>query len=391
MEEQTNNQNKIFNIYLLGDIKTEKKKIFQEILQNEQSEITQPFEIQGESINMKILDDTPLENIFSDDNTTSQGILLFYNVTDAESYNQMKEIVSKILEMNKNDRSFDINIIYNTETKIFYVININEDNEDDDEIKGYIKEEVPEELKKKIDILLKYYQLRLKQTNKEEKSSIKEQNSFSQSSKKSGQNSLSNENSIIRKKMGLSSKIKDKYNDTIKYKLLSAQKEIDNLTIMNANKDNIIMIMQKFINNINNIICNGKINLNLENIDIKTFIKNLNQLEQKIISKLFKKKKSQSNKIPEDIIKDAKQNSIMKQKTEISFAKNKNLYIIPLISMKHNSKINSQISINKTSKYSNNSLNSICQYSSNNKYNYWKEMRCLTGKNKDKSTKPLCF
>lgn len=197
---------------------------------------------------------------------------------------------------------------------------------------------------------------------------------------------LENENSIIRKKMGLSSKIKDKYNDTIKYKLLSAQKEIDNLTIMNANKDNIIMIMQKFINNINNIICNGKINLNLENIDIKTFIKNLNQLEQKIISKLFKKKKSQSNKIPEDIIKDAKQNSIMKQKTEISFAKNKNLYIIPLISMKHNSKINSQISINKTSKYSNNSLNSICQYSSNNKYNYWKEMRCLTGKNKDKST-----
>ena len=112
MEEQTNNQNKIFNIYLLGDIKTEKKKIFQEILQNEQSEITQPFEIQGESINMKILDDTPLENIFSDDNTTSQGILLFYNVTDAESYNQMKEIVSKILEMNKND--IPVNIIGNT-------------------------------------------------------------------------------------------------------------------------------------------------------------------------------------------------------------------------------------------------------------------------------------
>ena len=192
---------------------------------------------------------------------------------------------------------------------------------------------------------------------------------------------LDNEKCISKSKMNLSNKIKDKY----KYKLLSAQKEIDNLTIMNENKDNIIINMQKFINNLNNIICNGKINLNLEKIDIKTFIKNLNLLEQKIISKLFKKNKSQSNKIPEDIIKDAKQNSIMKQKTEISFVKKKHLYIIPLINMKHIKKINSHISINKSIKYSNNSLNSIYQNNSNNKFNL-KENRCLTGKNKDKST-----
>lgn len=197
---------------------------------------------------------------------------------------------------------------------------------------------------------------------------------------------LENDNSILRSKMSLNNKIKDKYNDTIKYKLLSAQKEIDNLTIMNTNKDNIIMNMQKFINNLNNLICNGKINLNLEKIDINTFIKNLNQLEQKIISKLFKKKKSQSNKIPEDIIKDAKQNSLMKQKTEISFVKKKHLHIIPLINMKHNKNINSHLSINRSNKYSNNSLNSIYQINLNDKYNNWKEMRCLTGKNKDKST-----
>jgi hypothetical protein len=198
---------------------------------------------------------------------------------------------------------------------------------------------------------------------------------------------LDNENCNLKKKMDVDNKIKDKYNDTIKYKLLSAQKEIDNLTIMNANKDKIIMNMQKFINNLNNLVCNGKINLNLEKIDIKTFIKNLNQLEQKIISNLFKKNKSQSNKIPEGIIKDAKQNSIMKQNTEISFAKKKNLYIIPLINMKHIKKINSNISINKSIKYSNNSLNSIYQNNSNNKINNWKEMRCLTGKNKEKSMK----
>ena len=197
---------------------------------------------------------------------------------------------------------------------------------------------------------------------------------------------LDNENYILKNKMDISHKIKDKYNDTIKYKLLSAQKEIDNLTIMNTNKDNIIMIMQKFINNLNKIVCNGKINLNLEKIDIKTFIKNLNQLEQKLISKLFKKIKSQSNKIPEDIIKDAKQNTIMKQKTEVSFVKKNILHMIPVINMKHIKKINSNTSINKSIKHSNNSLNSIYLNNLNNKYNNWKEMRCLTGKNKDKPT-----
>jgi hypothetical protein len=97
---------------------------------------------------------------------------------------------------------------------------------------------------------------------------------------------LKHENSILRNKMDLANNIEDKYSDTIKYKLLSAQKEIDNLTIMNTNKDNIIMNMQNFLNNLNNIICNGKINLNLEQIDIKTFITNLKQLEQKIVYKL---------------------------------------------------------------------------------------------------------
>lgn len=201
---------------------------------------------------------------------------------------------------------------------------------------------------------------------------------------------LQNENSILRNKMDLTNKIEDKFSDTIKYKLLSAQKEIDNLTIMNTNKDNIIMSMQNFINNLNNIICNGKINLNLDQIDIKTFIKNLKQLEQKIVSKL--QIKSKANKIPKDIIKDAKQNSLIKQKAEISLLKKKHLYIIPLINRKHNKKISTHLSINKTNKFSNNSLNmhnTINQNSSKNKYHDWKELRCLTGRNKDKSTLKL--
>ena len=198
------------------------------------------------------------------------------------------------------------------------------------------------------------------------------------------------ENSLLRNKMGLTKKIEDKYSDTIKYKLLSAQKEIDNLTIMNTNKDNIIMNMQNFINNLNNIICNGKINLNLEQIDIKTFIINLKQLEQKIVSKL--QNKSKSNKIPKELIKDAKQNTLIKQKAEISLLKKRHLYIIPLINRKHNKRISNHLSVSKTSKASNNSLNmhkTIYQNSSKKKYNDWKEMRCLTGRNKDRSTLKL--
>lgn len=202
---------------------------------------------------------------------------------------------------------------------------------------------------------------------------------------------LKYENSILRNKMDLANEIEGKYSDTIKYKLLSAQKEIDNLTIMNTNKDIIIMNMQKFINNLNNIIGNGKINLNLEQIDIKTFIKNLKQLEQKIVSKLHNK--SKPNKIPKDIIKDAKQNSLIKQKDDASLLRKKHLYIIPIINRKHNKRISTHLSINKMSKYLNNSLNmnnTICQNRSNNKYNNdWNEMRCLTGRNKDRSTLKL--
>ena len=87
-----------------------------------------------------------------------------------------------------------------------YHININKDNEEDDEndeIKRYTKEEIPEELKKYADLILKNYDLLLEKRNnievKDEIPTIKEQNSFSQSTEKKEQNSLSNENSIISK------------------------------------------------------------------------------------------------------------------------------------------------------------------------------------------------
>jgi len=102
---------------------------------------------------------------------------------------------------NKENGSIDINMIYNKETKIFYHININEYNEDDDVIQRYTKEEIPEKLKKYAELFLKYYNLSLKKKKnikiKNENPSIKEKISFSQNTQKNEQNILSNENSIL--------------------------------------------------------------------------------------------------------------------------------------------------------------------------------------------------
>ena len=80
---------------------------------------------------------------------------------------------------------------------------------------------------------------------------------------------------------------------------------------MNTTKDNIINNIQKFINNLNNVVCNGKINLNLNQIDIRTFTINLKKLELKIINRI--KRVPKLKKIPESIIKKNKENQITKK------------------------------------------------------------------------------
>ena len=208
---------------------------------------------------------------------------------------------------------------------------------------------------------------------------ISPQNNSSKNKLSASLQALKNHNSIFKKQLNLSEKIGDKYSNTFQYKLLSAQKEIENLTIMNASKDKIIMNIQKFINNINNVVCNGKINLNLNNIDIPTFIKNLKKLEYKIMKKLNKIPKPY--KIPEAIIKKVKENSIRKQKTEILLGKQKQLFIIPF---SQKNKINTQTTINE-SKYSNNSFknqNYICPNYSNKKIKDFKKIKSSIGRNK---------
>ena len=111
------------------------------------------------------------------------------------------ELNNQIIGMIFKNEGKNINMIYNTETEFFYLINIDDYDKDNDVISKYTKEEIPDELKKDVKIFLNYFQLLLKKKDKEgnieendEDTSIEEQISFSQ---RNEQNSISNENSII--------------------------------------------------------------------------------------------------------------------------------------------------------------------------------------------------
>ena len=124
------------------------------------------------------------------------------------------EIIGIIINDNEGE---SINMLYNTETELFYIIKINDDNEDNDEVKNYMKEEIPDELKKNEEFFLEVYKFFLKKKANNDNISIEEQISFSQSSEV---NSLSNENSIISQ-----NKVLDKTN------LVYVRKKISNKNV----------------------------------------------------------------------------------------------------------------------------------------------------------------
>ena len=123
---------KLFNVFLLGDIKSEKNKfIHQYIINNQQknqlnseksSELIQSFEIHGETIKMKISEEVQAEQIFSSEKESTKGILLFYNVTDRESFDKLRQIILKIFDTNKYETPIVLvgTISDNSERKISY-------------------------------------------------------------------------------------------------------------------------------------------------------------------------------------------------------------------------------------------------------------------------------
>ena len=70
------------------------------------SDIMNSVDIHGETVKMKIYDNTSASKIFSYSNkslSSAQGLILFYSVCDRNSYNILKSNLHKIMSMNKYD------------------------------------------------------------------------------------------------------------------------------------------------------------------------------------------------------------------------------------------------------------------------------------------------
>ena len=117
-------EEKPFNVILLGNIESEKEALIHKLIkkkfainqlkkinQNDDSnqnisDIMNSVEIHGETVKMKIYDNTSASKIFSYSNkglSSAQGIILYYSVCDRNSFNILKSNLNKIMSMNKYD------------------------------------------------------------------------------------------------------------------------------------------------------------------------------------------------------------------------------------------------------------------------------------------------
>ena len=134
MEENKNEESKEnkekenpFNVILLGNIKSEKEALMHKLIKKKFAinqlkelnksadnansnqnftDIMNSVEIHGETVKMKIYDNTSANKIFSYSNkslSSVQGIILFYSVCDRNSFNILKSNLNKIMSMNKYD------------------------------------------------------------------------------------------------------------------------------------------------------------------------------------------------------------------------------------------------------------------------------------------------
>ena len=124
-DEET--EEKPFNVILLGNIESEKEALIHKLIKKRfainqltkinqnisnkntnqnVSDIMNSVDIHGETVKMKIYDNTSASKIFSYSNknlSSAQGIILFYSVCNRNSYNILKSNLHKIMSMNKYD------------------------------------------------------------------------------------------------------------------------------------------------------------------------------------------------------------------------------------------------------------------------------------------------
>lgn len=100
-------------------------------------------------------------------------------------------------------------------------------------------------------------------------------------------NALKTENNILKQRLNKEDNIENNYHNTIMYKLSTAQKEIDNLSVMNTYKDTILYHMQEFYNKLNNYVgVKYQYELDYCNDDLNTYMKHLKEIESKVMNDL---------------------------------------------------------------------------------------------------------
>ena len=120
-------EKKPFNVILLGNIKSEKEAKMHKLIKKKfainqikklnqsvdsikdnknNTDLMNSVDVHGETVKMKIYDNTSANKIFSYSNknlSNAQGMILYYSVCDRNSFNILKSNLHKIMSMNKYD------------------------------------------------------------------------------------------------------------------------------------------------------------------------------------------------------------------------------------------------------------------------------------------------
>jgi hypothetical protein len=98
---------------------------------------------------------------------------------------------------------------------------------------------------------------------------------------------LMKENNELKQRINKEENTEMNYQNTFTFKLSNAQKEIDNLSVMNTFKDNILYHMQEFYNRLNNLIgVKFQYELDFCNDDLNTYMSRLKEIESKVMNQL---------------------------------------------------------------------------------------------------------
>ena len=102
---------------------------------------------------------------------------------------------------------------------------------------------------------------------------------------------LENENSELKQYISQKKINENNINNTFEFKLSKTEKEINNLSIMNVKKDNILSLIQTFLDKIQKALGDIKppINMDIRFCDYKSLTDNLKILEANIITKMTSK------------------------------------------------------------------------------------------------------